>query len=696
MRKDSIQKNDPNISKRRYGRSYVVYGLVFVSFASLIIRLGYLQIGQGNKLRSDATSTSLTKIPVLPARGWIYDRNGNLLAYDKPVYSIFLTRVRNQDYQAMADKLAPVFHTTATQIVNLMEADPNYATIRLFKNITHKQLSFIEEQHSDFPGLNVVVDSQRVYSQGDLAGQVLGFVGPITPENENQYLSPKSKKYLPSSSVGEAGLELQYENLLQGKIGYQVVENNISGTPVKQLGYVPAPVSGDDLELTLDAHLEALGQEQIMNTINSSTYKNQIKQAAAVVLDVHTGAVLAMISYPYLDPNWFTNNGSFSKYSTYIQTSGAQLNNAIASPLYPGSTVKPANALTGLKYGAISPNLNIFDTNWIMIGATPRHGDAAEGLIGLVKSIAVSDDIFFYHLGLNLGNWVGSTATTGGGPPAGMSYQHWLNTDFAKGITELFRGEWDFGLGQLTGIDLPGEQTGMYYIENYLKNYIEQSFDLQKSEQSLRKTGQYPNNGTPLDLAFASIGQSQQFTPIELAQYVSTIANGGEKIKPHLLNEILPPKMETHVPQTEKPIQTIKPVIQETLELNAADLAMVQPGKWGVCNMPYGTAYGSFYNAPYQAAGKTGTAQIFMNGKSEYNSVFIGYAPYNDPQIAVAVMVPGAGYGSDTAVPIARQLMDDYFKEQHAPFFSKKQWESTSIPSSWKLSSAYNIAGGTK
>ncbi len=661
-----------------------VYGLVFLSLTSLIVRLGYLQIGKGSTLRQEAMTTSLTKIPVMPARGWMFDRNGNLLAYDQPIYSVYLTRMKNQNDQAMADQLAPWFNTTPAHVLQLMQAQQGYATIPLFKNITPKQLALIEENHSNFPGLNVVADSQRIYPNGDLAGQALGYVGPITPGNQKQY-----PNYLPSQSVGETGLEAEYESLLQGKVGYQVVENNIGGTPVKNVGYSPAPTSGDNLVLTLDGRLQAEAQQQMQNMVTSSAFSSSITQGAAVVLNVHTGGVLAMVSYPYLDPNWYTN-GSFVKHAHYLQTSGAQMNNVIYGALYPGSTVKLANLITGLTYGAITPSTTIYDTNWTMIGTSLRHGDGAAGLTGVLKAVAISDDTFFYHLGLNLGQWIGSTATTGGSQPAGMSYTHWLHTDFAKGITELFQGEANFGLGQLTGIDLPGEQKGSFYIENSTKNYIEVPLNLQKAEQAIKNTGRFVNYGTPVDLAFGAIGQSQEFTPIELAQYVATIANGGERLQPHLLKEVLPPEAQPANNAGVKPIKVFKPVVQKKLNINPAYLQLAQQGMWGVCNLPYGTAAGSFMNAPYQAAGKTGTAQIYMNGHKEYNSVFIGYAPYNNPQIAVAVMIPGAGYGAQTAVPLARQLMDDYFKEHHE-FFPKSQWQNPQIPATWKQSSAYTV-----
>ena len=659
----------------------VVYSLVFLSFTTLILRLGYLQIAQGSTFRKEATTTSLTKIPVMPARGWIYDRSGDLLAYDQPIYSVYLTRMKNQNDQFMANELAPWFNTTPAHVMQLMQAQQGYSTITLFKDITPKQLALIEENHGSLPGINVVVDSQRAYPNGDLAGQVLGYVGPITPQNQNQY-----PNYLPLQSVGETGLEAEYESLLQGKVGYQVMEGNQGATSV---GYSPAPTSGDTLQLTLDGRLQADAQEQMMNLIKTSAFGSQIKQGAAVVLNVHTGGVLAMLSYPYLDPNWYTN-GSFVKHAQYLQTSGAQMNYAIQGPLYPGSTVKLANLLTALKYGAITPSTTIFDTNWTQIGTGFFHGDGAAGLTGVLKAVAISDETFFYHLGLNLGKWVGSTATTGGSPPAGMSYTHWLNTDFATGITRLFQGEESFGLGQLTGIDLPGEQKGIFYIEDSLKQYIQVPINPQTAAQSLQKTGRYVNHGTPVDLAFAATGQSQEFTPIELAQYVATIANGGKRLQPHLLKAVFPPEAQLGTNAKVKPIKVFQPVVQKNLNINPTYLHLAQQGMWGVCNLPYGTAAGSFMNAPYQAAGKTGTAQIYMNGQAQYNSVFIGYAPYNNPQIAVAVMIPGAGYGAQTAVPLARKLMDDYFK-QHHEFFPKSQWQSPNIPKAWVKSLAYVV-----
>ncbi|MCL6454077.1 MAG: peptidoglycan glycosyltransferase [Alicyclobacillus sp.] len=658
-----------------------IYGVVFVAFAGLILRTGYLQIAKGDFFRNQATTTSLNRVPVLPARGYIYDRNGNLLAYDKPSYNVYLTQIPHvvQNYQQMAAILAPVFHMDPDKLYQTMESDTSLATATLFKGITDAQLAFILEHQSELPGISVVLDSQRTYPQGDLAGKVLGYIGAITPQTEAKY---EKLGYLPNQKVGEAGIELEYEKRLQGQVGYQVVETTASGTQLKKLGFDPPPTPGQYLQLTLDGRLQAFTQNYVYNLINASKYRNQIQNASAVMLDVKTGGVLALVSYPYLDPNWFPSqvlqhqkylSRPFVQYNTVIQASGA-----------PGSTVKPANLLTALQAGVVTPQTVFPDHLVTMIGSYPIHDDGAHGLVTPSYAITVSCDSFFYHVGLELGRWLGSTSTSGGGPPSGEGYLTWLHRDFIKGLTALYQGEARFGLGELTHIDLPGEQPGKFLID---KNYSKVPLDLKAAEASIRKTGAYDNSGTPVDLAFAGIGQAQQFTPIELAQYVMTIADNGVKLQPHLLQAVYPSNMQQRLTPQMKPLQTFGPTVQANLNIPSPYLKIVQQGMYGVVNNPNGTAYGDFANAPYKAAGKTGTAQL---GANQDNSVFIAYAPYDKPEVAVAVMVPGAGYGSDTAAPIARAMLDEYFKEHHE-FFPKDQWVSTDIPANWTQSAAYRM-----
>ncbi|MCL6592501.1 MAG: penicillin-binding protein 2 [Alicyclobacillus sp.] len=657
-----------------------MYGMTFVACCLLILRLGYLQIARGDEFRTLAANAREDKIEVLPARGWIYDANGNLLAYDKPSYDLYLAKdssLRSQ-YPAIAQKLASILNVKVSDLLTKMQTDTYLSQIPIATGLTDQQLAYVEEHRAELPGINVVAESQREYPFGDLAGQVLGYTGQIPAAELDHY---KSLGYLTDQTVGLSGLEKQYENLLQGQVGYQLVQVNSNGTPLQTLDYSPPPVPGDNLQLTLDGHLQAMAQQLVLDAVQHSQYSADIKDAEAVVLDVKTGGVLAMVSYPYMDPNWYTN-GSYNQHAHYLATSGAQLNNVIQSPRYPGSTVKMANLITGLEQGVITQDTNLEDHMMTRIGTASLSDDGmVHGWVNPVKAIAVSCDTFFYEVGLWLGKWMGSDAVHGGGYTGASSYQEWLNTQFARGITELFAGEARFGLGVKTGIDLPGEVSGTFYVEDARKQWARVPFNLQAAEQSLQKQGSYTLYGTPADLAFAGIGQSQQFTPIELAQYVAAIANGGKLVQPHLLQKIMPPNGGQ--------VQTVQPVVKD-LKINPQFLKMAQQGMFEAVNSPEGTAYGVFNNDPYQAAGKTGTAQIVENGQKLDNSVFVGYAPYNNPEIAICVMLPGAGYGAESAAPLAEKIMNVYFQERHE-FFPSDQWQNNQVPANYTQWTAYTL-----
>lgn len=685
----SVLRRD-KIKRSQLGRINTIYGIVFLSMTSIILRLAYLQIAHGAEFHKQATADVLESVPVLPARGRIFDANGTLLAYDEPVYSVYLTQNKNTQKQlpTLASILATEFKTTPESVINLVESQKQYATIKLFTNVTQAQLAFVMENRDNLPGITVELDSQRQYPYGVLAGHVLGYVGPITAQTKSYYVD--KLHYLQNEQVGETGLESQYNQLLQGQVGQQMMKVSSTGQYIQDAGMNPAPVSGNNLQLTLDAHLQAQTQQEITSFIDKSPFKNTINDAAAVMLDVKTGGVLSLVSYPYYSPNWYTVPGQLTKVSSYLSKSGAQQNNAIQNPNYPGSTVKPANLLTALEHNVISPQTAYYVPYNILIAGAQKHDDAPHGFVDDAKAITVSSDVFFYNIGLWLAKWMGAGPSSGGAPAGGVSLQRWRNVDFAKGITDLFNGEWKFGLGQITGIDLPGEQYGNFYIMDANQNYAAAPFPLQKATQSVQKTGQFVNYSTPVSIALAAIGQEQQFTPIQLAQYVATIANGGKRIEPHLLQAVYPPNLTDQLSTQDKPMKTIQPVVQADLKINPQYLKVAQQGMYGVCNDPAGTAYPDFQTAPYKAAGKTGTADIYLNGVHMTNSVFIAYAPFNNPQVAVAVMIPGGGYGADSAAAVARNMMDTYFKEHHE-FFPKSQWQTAQIPASWLTSTANTV-----
>jgi penicillin-binding protein 2 len=264
-----------------------------------------------------------------------------------------------------------------------------------------------------------------------------------------------------------------------------------------------------------------------------------------------------------------------------------------------------------------------------------------------------------------------------------------LNTDFVKGLNALFQGEWDFGLGPPTGIDLPNESKGQFDMYDTSKQY-DVSYDLQKSEASIKKTGEYPNNGTPATLAEAGIGQSQSFTTMQLATYAMTLANNGKKLQPHLLDKVY--GSDDTPSSGAKPVSVYQTKVTGQVAGSQQDFDLLRQAMYAVTTDGQdATANGLFNNASYQVAAKTGTAQITINHQKTDNSVFICYAPLNNPQVAMAIMIPGGGYGASLAGVIAKQMLDAYFNEHHEPFMPKSGWTNTQIPSNWNSSQANQL-----
>ncbi|SIT09803.1 peptidoglycan D,D-transpeptidase FtsI family protein [Alicyclobacillus vulcanalis] len=687
QRRRNGQMRRIDVRRKHRVRIGVLYGGVFLAMSALIVRLGQVQLVQGAEDRASEQVIHYARIPVLPQRGWIYDANGQVLAWDVPVVKIELVRSRPLSDAVLrreAQLLAPVLQTSEQALYARMTSNPSALQVTLATHVTDAQVAYVVQHQSELPEVQIIQDYERQYPYGDLAGQVLGYVGAITAQNVNQYPG-----YLDNQQVGETGLEYEYEHLLQGKPGYRLVAINSTGTGVGIVKEVK-PIGGDNIQLTLDGREQAETQEIIQQML-ASTSNRKITDVAAVMLNVKTGGVIAMASYPYLDPNWYVN-GSYVKHAHYLTTSGAQMNYAIQAINYPGSTVKPANMIAAMNAGVVNPQTRILDDGYIYVGTQIIHEDGgiAFGWVNPIEALTVSSDVFMYEVGLHLGKWFGSSTTSGGTyPKSAGSYQNYLDTDFAKGINQIFQEEEDFGLGPTTGIDLPYEVPGEFFIEDYRKGNIQVPYNLQASEASIAKTGKYVNYGSPASLADADIGQSQMFSPIQLAVYAMTLADQGIRLKPHLLERVYPPN---GTPQNGvRPIMTYKPQVAGVVKAKLWEWKLVKAGMHGVTSNPAGTAYYAFLGAPYAAAGKTGTAQIVMNGRRTDNSVFICYAPLNHPLVAVSVMAPGGGYGAQFSAIIARKMIDAYFDEHHEPWMPKSQWTSTQIPKSWFSSPAYRL-----
>ncbi|MFX4303584.1 peptidoglycan D,D-transpeptidase FtsI family protein [Alicyclobacillus tolerans] len=665
-------------------RLWFISGMTTLAFTSLILRMGYLQVVQGATYRTDASNVAVVSTPVLPPRGYIYSSNGTILARDQYIYDAYLARVPHvhQDYRKMAELLAPIFHTTVQKLLQKMNTSPLSPQVRIAQNLSYTAISYISEHHHQLPGIEIQTDYVRQYPLGDLAGHILGYVGPITPQNESYYVN--KLHYLNNQTVGETGIEAEYNKYLEGKAGYEQYLIHSNGS-VKSLGLLPPPQSGDNIQLTINSAYQAEAQKIVSDFIQrDDVMRYEINSASAVVLNVKTGAVLALVSYPFYNPNWFVD-GNLMKHEKYLNQTSALIDNAIQSPEYPGSSVKPANALAGLETGTITPNTIVDDKGYLKIGNRIFHNWYLPGFgpVNVILALEHSDDTFFYQLAMWFGGWTNQHY------PNHESYTQWVKTRFVKAMDTIFGWEYKFGLGQLTGIDLPGEVKGQFYEEDTKKNYEEVPYPLLKAEASMKKYGYFNNWGALPDLAFADIGQSQEFTPIEMAQYVMTLADKGVKYRPYILKAIYPANEVPGAPGS-KPIYTMHPKVQARIQLNPKDLHAVYQGMYLMANAPGGLLYqGGFAGSPYHAAGKTGTAQIVLNGKRVDDSVTIAFAPFHHPQIAIAVMVPGGGASTTTASHIAHRLFNAYF-EMHHEYFPQSQWLSDHFQATaWLHSFAY-------
>lgn len=653
----------PTDDHPKQGRIQVLYLVMFLTLSVLVLRLAYLQIVKGESFHSDASTTTFAKLPVLPSRGRIYDAQHHLLAYDQPSFSLVLTRFnsKRQNYAAMARQIAPLFHTSAAHLEDLMEhKDPGSTQVRILQNATPEQVTYIVEHQSSLPGLRIIEDPKRAYRYGSLAGHVIGYVHPVPAAEAKTYAD---KGYLLDEWVGIDGVERSYESVLHGHLGERVLTLNGFGVPKSDLGLDPPPVAGNNVELTLDGHLQATAQEIVVDELRhvKAKYHYNPRDAEAVLLDVRTGGVLSMVSYPYYNPSWYNSGKSYEVHAAYLNGSlTPMINHVLQSPRAPGSTVKPVNVLVGLQHGVITPDTRIHDHGYEVVGESKMMDwqPRGHGVVGPVGAIAESCDTFMYDMGMWLAHWHD-------GPPQGESVGRWIVYDRIRALNWLFDAEAVFGLGPLTGIDLPYEVSGRLY--DNLRQY-----SVAHAKEELNREGYYYDKGTLYDVAAAAIGQNQQFTPMQLADYALTLANRGVRLRPHVLHRVI--ASDGHVKRTLERVELGR------VPFRADYINLVRQGMWATTNRPGGTAYRAFRGAPYEAAGKTGTAQI---ERDRDISLFIGYAPADHPQVCVAVMVPGGGESGETAVPIARKLFDAYFQEHHE-YFAPSEWTDTDIPDVWK------------
>lgn len=602
--------------------------LVAGAFLVLVFRLSFLQLVEVAKYQTQARQNHQRVIPIVAPRGDICDRYGECIVGNRPVYTVSITYLGLKDTEQIVNILANLLveekvfkgmnvEQIKASIQEKMQAKKLmlYEPVHVAKGVSLETVARIEERRLDLPGVVIDIQPVRDYPYGDLLASVLGYVGEIEKE---QLEGNKDKGYQPGDNFGKTGLENQYQESLKGKRGARLVEVDALGRPVRDLG-METPTPGSSLILTIDLRLQRAVQDALAKGVSKAKRLGKTKipedktlSAAAVVLDVHTGEVLAMASLPSYDPAIFEKGILSGEYENLVKA-GALRNHCVETTYIPGSAFKMVTATAMLEGGIVKPETTIFDPGYYKTQKDWKPG--GHGVVDIRKALKVSCDTFFYMFGAQAG------------PD--------LMGKYAR----------EYGLGEKTGIDLPGEEPGR----------------IPTREQKKEIWGEHPweSQWHEYDSTNMAIGQGEnKYTALQLADYMAAIANGGKLYKPHLMKKINSPDGKTTA--------SFSPELRRKVNISSDTLKVIQEGLHMVTLPPDGTASGVFAGATYRAAAKTGTAEV-GDAAGNTHALFLAYAPSENPEIAVSVIIEYGGMGSDIAGPVAREILDAYFTLKNNP-----------------------------
>lgn len=668
---------------KRNIRYNILTVIVYIIGIILLVQLFNLQIVHGEEYLQKSSSRLTRENKIIAARGDILDRNGNILAGTFNQYSVEIykskidtqtlnntllkvinvleangdkykdefpvkinpteftigdealkTWLKNNEleensspedvlqkykekYQINNNNIEEVRKIIAIRYGIQTEGYSSMSSYTIAKNVSNKSVAVFEEQNLEFPGISISASSVRKYLRGSLAAHTIGYIGSI---DEDEYKN--NEGYSMNDYIGKAGIEYVFEPYLRGKNGKKQTDMSIDGTTTGEYVTEEA-VQGNDVVLTIDANLQAVTETALKNNIEKirtgGFYEQRnVNAGAAVVLDVKTGEVLAMASYPDFEPELFVNGISTEKWNEYTQgEKSALVNRAIQSAYAPGSTFKMISAIAGLETGAVNATETIYDTGIYPKGYNPRcwiysregHGHGALNVSGAIKN---SCNYYFYEVITRMG------------------------------IENLEKYATYFGLGQKTNIELPGEVSG--------------TLAGKKLYDKLGQTWYYGNSLS------AVIGQAENnFTPLQMARYIAMLANGGNSVNVSIIKDIVDANgvslgKDEIEKYTENKLNLSK-INNEDLNIKKENLDVVLEGMKSVTTETGGTAYGVFKDFDIEVGGKTGSAEAGNN----VNAWFVGFAPYENPEIAIVVMVENGSHGSYTA-EVTKEIIEQHFK----------------------------------
>lgn len=603
--------------KQRFRLRAWVGGLfALVCFGILTGRFWYLQVDRYEGFSERADRNRIAVLPIPPRRGEVLDRNGEVLARNYRTYTLEVVPARAGPLDELFERLTPVVYLSPAdqrRFRRRVGESSRYASLVLRNNLNDTEAAWFSAHAYEFPGVELRARWVREYPQGEVAGHVVGYIGRIADNDvENLEKSGQLGNYRGTDVIGKKGIEKTWEKALHGRTGLEEVEVTAGGRPVRTLRRID-PVPGSDIMLSIDLGLQRVAEKAFAG-----------RRGALVALDPNTGEVLAFVSQPSFDPNLFVDGIDVENWRRLNESPDHPLINRPLSGTYPiGSTYKPFVGLAALELGKRRATDRIPDPGYYEFGGQRfrNAGGAVYGMTDLHRALVVSSDTYFYSLG----------------PEIGVNALH----DFVQ----------QFGFGKVTGIDLEGERAGVLPSTEWKR----------RTYKDRERQRWYA--GETISVA---VGQGYNaFTLLQLAQGTATLANNGLYRRPHLVHAVRDPRTGelTATPSTPDYRIPLKQANVDVIKNAMADVVRV------------GTARRAFVGTKYQAAGKTGTAQVFSLRGGQYraaalqerlrdHALFMGFAPVDNPQIAVALIVENAGWGASAAAPVAREIFDYWLSPQ--------------------------------
>ncbi len=600
----------------RLFQNRATFGFVLIALAVVLLlaRYTWLQVVAHEEFTARSNSNRVRMVPVAPNRGLIYDRRGRPLAENIPAYRLEIVPEKAGDFEDTLTRLATIVELpedAAEKFARDRKRYREFDAVPLKFNLSEEEVARFALDRHRYPGVDIAPYLSRYYPYRELLTHVLGYVGRID-EDDLARLDPDD--YRATSHAGKSGIERQYEVALHGHSGLERVETNAGGRVIRSLERTD-PVHGDDLVLSLDIQLQQVAWDALGD-----------RPGAIVAIDPNDGSILALVSKPAFDPNLFVHGISAADYEAILASPGRALFNRVIQGGYePGSTLKPFVGLAGLELGVTTADKKVFSTgNFYLPGLDRPFRDwrkGGHGWVDITSALEQSVNTYFYRLALDIG----------------IDRMH----DYLA----------QFGFGEITGLDLPGEITGILPSREW-------------------KMAEHHQPWYPGETVISGIGQGYNVvTPVQLAVAVAALANGGRRFAPHLLYASKQAGNEQAVHQQAQDITQIPVVTEQNWDT-------VREGMRRVVHGAAGTARALQPLSGYQMAGKSGTAQVIgiAQGKDynenqvaanlRHHALFIGFAPVGNPTIAVAAVVENGGGGSRQAAPVVKAVIEAWLAQE--------------------------------